>query len=219
MTLTIKKRLYILSFIPLLLMAVGMMSVTYMKSAALTAQQVESTRSKMMAMKEKELKAYLQMAQSSISPLLERGATLEDALPTLRTLEYGESGYIFGYDSKGVRIFAGQNTDGIGKNYYDLQDKKGHYLIRDLIKNSKLGKFTTYYFPKLGQSEALPKLSYSIFIPQWDLMLGTGFYTDDIDAVIAEMKESSNVALQSSLTAITLFCGLIALLVLYLPLL
>ncbi|OEF03654.1 methyl-accepting chemotaxis protein [Vibrio crassostreae] len=213
MTLTIKNRLYILSFIPLLLMAIGMMSVTYMKSTELTAQQVESTRSNMMAMKEKELKAYLQMAQSSISPFLERGATLEEALPTLRTLEYGESGYIFGYDSKGVRVVVGQNNDGIGKNYYDLQDKKGNYLIRDLIKNSKLGEFTTYYFPKLGQSEALPKLSYSIFVPQWDLMLGTGFYTDDIDAVIAEMKESSNVALQSSLTAIAIFCGLIALVV------
>ncbi|OMO25960.1 methyl-accepting chemotaxis protein [Vibrio lentus] len=213
MTLTIKNRLYILSFIPLLLMAIGMMSVTYMKSTELTAQQVESTRSNMMAMKEKELKAYLQMAYSSISPFIDKGATLEEALPTLRTLEYGESGYIFGYDSKGVRVVVGQNSDGIGKNYYDLQDKKGNYLIRDLIKNSKLGKFTTYYFPKLGQSEALPKLSYSIFIPQWDLMLGTGFYTDDIDAVIAEMKESSNVALQSSLTAIAIFCGLIALVV------
>ncbi|MGR5001001.1 methyl-accepting chemotaxis protein [Vibrio celticus] len=213
MTLTIKNRLYILSFIPLLLMAIGMMSVTYMKSNELTAQQVESTRSNMMAMKEKELKAYLQMAYSSISPFLDRGATLEEALPTLRTLEYGESGYIFGYDSKGVRVVVGQNNDGIGKNYYDLQDKKGNYLIRDLIKNSKLGEFTTYYFPKLGQSEALPKLSYSIFVPQWDLMLGTGFYTDDIDAVIAEMKESSNVALQSSLTAIAIFCGLIALVV------
>ncbi|MEG3219829.1 methyl-accepting chemotaxis protein [Vibrio gigantis] len=213
MTLTIKNRLYILSFIPLLLMAIGMMSVTYMKSTELTAQQVESTRSNMMAMKEKELKAYLQMAYSSVSPFLDRGATLEEALPTLRTLEYGESGYIFGYDSKGVRVVVGQNNDGIGKNYYDLQDKKGNYLIRDLIKNSKLGEFTTYYFPKLGQSEALPKLSYSIFIPQWDLMLGTGFYTDDIDAVIAEMKESSNAALQSSLTAIAIFCGLIALVV------
>ncbi|MEZ9535455.1 methyl-accepting chemotaxis protein [Vibrio lentus] len=213
MTLTIKNRLYILSFIPLLLMAIGMMSVTYMKSTELTAQQVESTRSNMMAMKEKELKAYLQMAYSSISPFLDKGATLEEALPTLKTLEYGESGYIFGYDSKGVRVVVGQNSDGIGKNYYDLQDKKGNYLIRDLIKNSKLGEFTTYYFPKLGRSEALPKLSYSIFIPQWDLMLGTGFYTDDIDAVIAEMKESSNVALQSSLTAIAIFCGLIALVV------
>lgn len=213
MTLTIKNRLYILSFIPLLLMAIGMMSVTYMKSTELTAQQVESTRSNMMAMKEKELKAYLQMAYSSISPFLDKGATLEEALPTLRTLEYGESGYIFGYDSKGVRIVVGQSNDGIGKNYYDLQDKQGNYLIRDLIKNSKLGEFTTYYFPKPGQSVALPKLSYSVFVPQWDLMLGTGFYTDDIDAVIAEMKESSNIALQSSLTAIAIFCGLIALVV------
>ncbi|MEZ8059700.1 methyl-accepting chemotaxis protein [Vibrio splendidus] len=213
MTLTIKNRLYILSFIPLLLMAIGMMSVTYMKSTELTAQQVESTRSNMMAMKEKELKAYLQMAYSSISPFLDRGATLEEALPTLRTLEYGESGYIFGYDSKGVRVVVGQSNDGIGNNYFDLQDKKGNYLIRDLIKNSKLGEFTTYYFPKPGQSVALPKLSYSVFVPQWDLMLGTGFYTDDIDAVIAEMKESSNVALQSSLTAIAIFCGLIALVV------
>ena len=213
MTLTIKNRLYILSFIPLLLMAIGMMSVTYMKSTELTAQQVESTRSNMMAMKEKELKAYLQMAYSSISPFLDRGASLEEALPTLRTLEYGESGYIFGYDSKGVRVVVGQSNDGIGKNYYDLQDKQGNYLIRDLIKNSKLGEFTTYYFPKPGQSVALPKLSYSVFVPQWDLMLGTGFYTDDIDAVIAEMKESSNAALQSSLTAIAIFCGLIALVV------
>ena len=213
MTLTIKNRLYILSFIPLLLMAIGMMSVTYMKSTELTAQQVESTRSNMMAMKEKELKAYLQMAYSSISPFLDKGATLEEALPTLKTLEYGESGYIFGYDSKGVRVVVGQSNDGIGKNYYDLQDKQGNYLIRDLIKNSKLGEFTTYYFPKPGQSIALPKLSYSVFVPQWDLMLGTGFYTDDIDAVIAEMKESSNVALQSSLTAIAIFCGLIALVV------
>ncbi|KAB0466034.1 MULTISPECIES: methyl-accepting chemotaxis protein [Vibrio] len=213
MTLTIKNRLYILSFIPLLLMAIGMMSVTYMKSTELTEQQVESTRSNMMAMKEKELKAYLQMAYSSISPFLDRGATLEEALPTLRTLEYGESGYIFGYDSKGVRVVVGQSEDGIGNNYYDLQDKQGNYLIRDLIKNAKLGEFTTYYFPKPGQSVALPKLSYSVFVPQWDLMLGTGFYTDDIDAVIAEMKESSNAALQSSLTAIAMFCGLIALVV------
>ena len=66
MTLTITNRLYILSFIPLLLMIIGMMSVTYIKIADLTSQQVESARSNMMNMKEKELKAYIQMAQSTI---------------------------------------------------------------------------------------------------------------------------------------------------------
>ncbi|WP_261884001.1 methyl-accepting chemotaxis protein [Vibrio pelagius] len=213
MSLTIRNRLYILSFIPLLFMTIGMIYVSYLKTTELTAEQVNSTRTNMMEMKQKELKSYLQMAKSSITPFLERGATLEEALPTLRQLEYGESGYIFGYDSKGVRVVVGQSTDGIGKSYFNLQDKKGNYLIQDLIKNSKVGKFTTYYFPKLGETEALPKLSYSIFIPQWDLMLGTGFYTDDIDAVIAEMEASSNQALQSTITAISLFCGLIALIV------
>lgn len=213
MSLTIRNRLYILSFIPLLFMTLGMIYVSYLKTTELTAEQVNSTRTNMMEMKQKELKSYLQMAKSSITPFLERGATLEEALPTLRQLEYGESGYIFGYDSKGVRVVVGQSSDGIGKSYFNLQDKKGNYLIQDLIKNSKVGKFTTYYFPKLGETEALPKLSYSIFIPQWDLMLGTGFYTDDIDAVITEMEASSNQALQSTITAISLFCGLIALIV------
>ncbi len=67
-----KTAFYILSFIPPPLMAPDDVEVTYMKSTELTAQQVESTRSNMMAMKEKELKAYLQMAQSSISPFLEK---------------------------------------------------------------------------------------------------------------------------------------------------
>ena len=210
MNLTIKKRLTILSIVPLLLMAIGMMSVAYYKTTSLTAQQVASTRSNMMDMKQKELTAYLQMARSSIQPFLDRGAALEEAIPTLKELEYGESGYIFGYNSKGIRVVVGHGTDGIGQSYYDLQDQKGNYLIRDLIKNAKTGIFTTYYFPKLGETVALPKLSYSIFIPEWDLMLGTGFYTDDIDAVVAQMNARSNQALESTLVAIATFGVIIA---------
>lgn len=146
-----------------------------------------------MAMKKAELKNYVQMARSAIEPLLKKNATLEEALPVLRELEFGETGYIFGYNSKGVRVVVGKNDKGIGENFYNLQDKKGNYLIQDLLKNAKTGEFTTYYFPKLGQTEALPKLSYSMFIPEWDLMIGTGFYTDDIDAVIAEMEASAHV--------------------------
>lgn len=150
------------------------------------------------------------MARSAIEPLLKRNATLEEALPVLRELEFGETGYIFGYNSKGVRVVVGKNDKGIGENFYNLQDKKGNYLIQDLLKNAKTGEFTTYYFPKLGQTEALPKLSYSMFIPEWDLMIGTGFYTDDIDAVIAEMEASAHDALNTTLVAIALFCVSIA---------
>ncbi|HII4316165.1 TPA: methyl-accepting chemotaxis protein [Vibrio parahaemolyticus] len=210
MNLTIRKRLYILSIIPVLTIALGMMWFTYLQTNAYNQQQIDQTHTTMMAMKKAELKNYVQMARSAIEPLLKRNATLEEALPVLRELEFGETGYIFGYNSKGVRVVVGKNDKGIGENFYNLQDKKGNYLIQDLLKNAKTGEFTTYYFPKLGQIEALPKLSYSMFIPEWDLMIGTGFYTDDIDAVIAEMEASAHDALNTTLVAIALFCVSIA---------
>ncbi|EJG1658492.1 cache domain-containing protein [Vibrio parahaemolyticus] len=210
MNLTIRKRLYILSIIPVLTIALGMMWFTYLQTNAYNQQQIDQTHTTMMAMKKAELKNYVQMARSAIEPLLKKNATLEEALPVLRELEFGETGYIFGYNSKGVRVVVGKNDKGIGENFYNLQDKKGNYLIQDLLKNAKTGEFTTYYFPKLGQTEALPKLSYSMFIPEWDLMIGTGFYTDDIDAVIAEMEASAHDALNTTLVAIALFCVSIA---------
>ncbi|MCU8499713.1 methyl-accepting chemotaxis protein [Vibrio vulnificus] len=213
MNLTIRKRLYILSIVPVLTIALGMMWFTYLKTTSYNDQQVEITRDNMMRMKKEELKNYLQMAKSAVQPLLDRNASLEEALPTLRLLEYGGSGYVFGYDSKGTRIVVGKSNQGIGENFINMQDQKGNYLIKDLIKNAKTGEFTTYYFPKPGQSTPLPKLSYSIYIPQWDLTLGTGFYTDDIDVLITQMEESAHQALENTLTSIGLFCIAIAILV------
>lgn len=206
MNLTIRTRLYLMSFIPLLLITLGVMGVVYVKTTSLTAQQVEATSTTMLEQKKGELKTYVQMAKSSIQPYLDSGASLQEALPTLKELEYGNNGYIFGYDSKGVRIFNGKNEKGIGDNFINLQDKQGNYLIKELITNSKTGQFTTYYFPKLGETVALPKLSYSIFIPEWDLMIGTGFYTDDIDAVIADMNANATSALENTLAIVVLFC-------------
>ncbi|KOO10061.1 chemotaxis protein, partial [Vibrio xuii] len=49
-----------------------------------------------------------------------------------------------------------------------------------------------------------------IFIPEWDVMLGTGFYTDDIDAVVEQMEATTTSALHKTLSAIVMFYMLIA---------
>lgn len=213
MSLTIRKRLYILSIVPVVTIALGMMWFTYLKTVAFNEQQFSVTHQNMMRMKQEELKNYIQMAESAVQPLLKKNAPLSEALPILKEIQYGDSGYIFGYDSKGTRVFLGKSDKGVGENFLNLQDQKGNYLIKDLLKNAKQGQFTTYYFPKPGQNTPLPKLSYSVYIPQWDLMIGTGFYTDDIDATVNEMKENAHQALQDTLTAIGLFCVVIAVLV------
>ncbi|WP_436323747.1 methyl-accepting chemotaxis protein [Vibrio cidicii] len=210
MNLSIRHRLYVLALLPLLFLTVGMLTVTYNKTTHLNHQQVEVAREQMMAMKREELKNYLHLAQSAVTPLLKQGATFEQALPTLRSMKYGEDGYVFGYDSKGIRVLLGQSDKGLGESFWTLRDKQGNLFIQELINNARTGKFTTYYFPKPGQTQALPKLSYSVYIPEWDLVLGTGFYTDDIDAVIAELEQTTTQALESTMTTIVLFCLVIS---------
>ncbi len=119
MSLSIKSRLYVLALIPLLAITIGMLSVTYMKTSSLNLEQAQVTRQNMMDTKKSELKQFLQLATSSVEPLLKQGAPLEDALPILRSLKYGETGYIFAYDSKGVRIVTGDSDKGIGESFWD----------------------------------------------------------------------------------------------------
>ncbi|ENM5741668.1 cache domain-containing protein [Vibrio metoecus] len=202
MSLTIRQRLYILSLVPLLTIAVSMMYFSFSETRQLSQEQMHNTREAMMEMKQAELKSYLQIADTALIPLKARQASLEEALTVLREIQFGQSGYIFGYDSKGTRLLLGKSTNGLGDNFMNMQDTQGNYLIRDLIKNAKLDQFTTYYFPKPGEQTPLPKLSYSVYIPMWDLTIGTGFYTDDVDAEIAAMEARAEEQLQQGLYTI-----------------
>lgn len=199
MSLTIRQRLLTLALGPVLILAASMLYLSYSETKTLSQAQSSETQENMMEMKKVELKAYLDMAYSSIADIYESGGSLEQAMPTLKRLKYGESGYIFGYDKTGVRKLLGASDKGIGDNFWSLQDKHNQYIIRDLLKASKSGDFYTYYFPKPGSSEALPKLGYAIYLDKWDLFIGTGFYTDDVDAVIAKLEAEAQASLESSM--------------------
>ncbi len=213
MNLTIRTRLYILALLPLFIITLALISFTSVKNKSVNEQQFDITRKHMMVMKREELQNYLALAKSALKPLQERNAERSEALAVLKELQYGKSGYLFAYDSQGIRLVSGKSDKGVGDNFYTLQDKHGNFLIQDLIKNAKTGEFTTYYFPKPGQETPLPKLSYSVFFPQWDMMVGTGFYTDDVDAIIDKMHSEATKGLTSTLVSISLFALVIAIIV------
>ncbi|MBN2886987.1 MAG: cache domain-containing protein, partial [Chromatiaceae bacterium] len=47
------------------------------------------------------------------------------------------------------------------------------------------GGFVDYYFPRAGQNEPEPKLSYVALFEPWDWVIGTGIYVTDVDEVFA----------------------------------
>ena len=104
------------------------------------------------------------------------------AREALRPLRYGEEDYFFGFDTSGVYFLHGGKPEWEGTNKLDLQDKRGNYLIRDLIAAGKAGGgFVEYWFPRAGQTQELPKLSYAAMFSPWGWVIGTGIYIDDVD--------------------------------------
>ncbi len=121
----------------------------------------------------------------------------QSALKSIGSIRYGKKGdgYFFIFDAKGICILMPPRPDWHGTSKWDLKDKKGNYIIRDLVKagdSGSTGGFFKYYFPKPGTDEALPKTSFSRKLDAWGWYIGTGVYTDDIDAVVATQSRMVN---------------------------
>ena len=122
----------------------------------------------------------------------------------IREINYGESGYIFVYDSTGNTVVLLGNA-AEGTNRWDLKDALGNYIVRDIVNAAKTGdNFTTYYYPKPGEEEALPKRSYNQYFAPYDWIIGTGNYIDDIDSIISEENNKMNKVIREIILIILL---------------
>jgi methyl-accepting chemotaxis protein len=203
MNFTIKMRLYILAILPLFLVAIGMMFFTYSELQSLNNSNVESSRTMMIEGKKEQLKSHMDIVHTVLTTMKEKNATLDEVVKHLANIKFAQNGYIYGYTSNGVRVLLGQSDKGLGTNYWDLKDQNGFLFIQDIINGAKSGGvFTTFYFNKPNEDTPSPKLAYSIYESQWDLVIGTGFYIDDVDKTIAIMKNTSDEKVASALKAI-----------------
>lgn len=213
MQLTIKNKLRSLAIIPVLFLSTVLLFLNNYEANSLIDTQLAKTREQLINLKRNELKHYLDLAVSSVSDIANDMSKKQRGIERLKQLSFDKNGYFFGYDSDGIRLLLGKNDKGLGESFWTLQDKKSQFIVQDLVRigKQKNGGFYTYYFPRLGQSTALPKLSYVTYIEEWDVVIGAGFYIDDIDNYIAQLRQEANEARDSTFI-LTLIVTLLVLL-------
>ncbi|MFT5852291.1 MAG: methyl-accepting chemotaxis protein [Colwellia sp.] len=201
---SLRTQIYALAFFPFLIVAFLGIYLQFNSLNTFGNDVNKLTQETILTIEKSRLKAVMDSVESIIQPYVNQSGTegYDEALKMLSNLTFDDgSGYIFAYKEDGERVMMGKTTAGIGKNYWDLQDKHGQYIIRDLVNKSKQGStFYTYWFPKPNETKASPKYSYSIYINKWNLMIGTGFYIDSMDKVIATIDESITESQSSSIT-------------------
>ncbi|WP_338116086.1 methyl-accepting chemotaxis protein [Thiocystis violacea] len=107
----------------------------------------------------------------------------DSARETLRGIRYAGSEYFFIFDTNHVYVLLPPKPAFEGQNKKDLQDANGKFLIQELVTVARQGGgFVDYWFPRAGETQAEPKLSYAALFAPWNWVVGTGIYVDDIDA-------------------------------------
>ena len=155
---------------------------------------------------DEEIKNQVQNALTMLDSYNERykagDYTLEEAkelaADTLRGLRYGESGYFWADQVDGTNVVLLGN-DVEGKNRMETEDANGYKMVKDIIAvgQQEDGGYCDYVFPKEGETEALPKRSYSRLYEPFGWVVGTGNYTDYIDTQIAAEEKEINQVLIS----------------------
>jgi len=119
---------------------------------------------------------------------LSEAVAKQEALNRIIDILYGpDKDYIFIFNTEGLTL-AHPSADLRGKNLMGLQDPNGVTLVRDMIEGSTRNGSTVvpYHWTRAGSDEPTPKISYARLNTEWQWVLATGVYVDDIDAMFMD---------------------------------
>jgi methyl-accepting chemotaxis protein len=125
--------------------------------------------------------------QKDRAGLLPKPEAQKLALEALSAMRYDRGNYFFAYDDNGVTL-AIPRKDLLGKNRMDEVDPYGHKTVRPMVEAARAGHpiFNHFDFPKAGGTSPEPKIAYGLAVPEWDWVVGTGAYVDDVNATLVD---------------------------------
>ncbi len=147
-------------------------------------------RENLMRDREEQVLRLVDVMHSTIESLKEQVRSGElslrqaqrEAVVALNGSRYGLNDYYFALDLDGALVAHGGNAALIGRNLIGIEDQNGVRLVAEMINVARHegGGFVPYYWERDG--EQVPKVSYAKLVEDWDWVIATGIYIDDVDA-------------------------------------
>lgn len=131
--------------------------------------------------------------------LLSEARARQAALEAIQTLRYGNNDYFFIYDRRNVAI-SHADPRVRGRDMSETTDERGRPVSRTMweMVRTRPDGFITMWWTRLGEKTPVPKLLYFRHYPQWDWLIGTGVYIDDIERDVARKMAESMVVLKKT---------------------
>ncbi|MEH6811476.1 MAG: cache domain-containing protein [Motiliproteus sp.] len=219
MNISLKTKVLMLALLPLVLVAASIMLIELRQARQLGEQEIKIFESNLLASKETELKHYVSLALTSIShvynnPDLDKITAQREVKSILHNLTYGDDGYFFVYDDEGVNLVHPQQPELVGRNLSEFQDSNGDFILRSLLARAREGGgFHRYRWRKPSLDSVEDKLSYVVQLPNWNWMLGTGLYVDDIAREVTKIRAEVDSNIRNTFFTVLVITSVVVVLV------
>ena len=162
---TLRTKLLLVAILPLIASFVSISFVLRQQQSNLSNRQQVLVRQSYTDAAQTELRHYVALALSTISPLYNTGRDdaqiQQEAMRRLAQLNYGPDGYFFLYDFDGTNLMHPRQPELVGRNLLELRDARGQPAIRMMIDKARSGGgFVNYTWNKPSTHSEAPKLAY-----------------------------------------------------------
>ncbi|CAG9175250.1 cache domain-containing protein [Cupriavidus pampae] len=214
----LRQKILLLAVAPLAVAMLGIALAVRYQATALARHEHALVEAAYLQSKEMELRHYVELAQSTIKPMVDSGrkdaATREAAMEALARLDYGPDGYFFLYDLQGRNLMHPRQPELVGQDLWLMRDPEGALTIQKLIAAaSKGGGSVRYLWRKPSSQQVAPKLGYVVAIPEWNWMVGTGIYLDDVEETLRRLDARAAIDIRDTMAWIGVIAGISILLV------
>lgn len=198
----LRLKIFLLSIVPMCIALGSVILTVRHQTLELAKQERHLVESSYLASKEAELRSYVKLAQSAISPLVNETPTparRAEAMSILARMEYGTDGYFFIYDMDGNNLMHSRQPELVGKNLLNMKDPFGSSPIQELLAATRAGGGTVrYYWEKPSSHQVASKLGYVEPVVPWGWMLGTGLYLDDIEQSLKSIDDRAQANIRET---------------------
>jgi two-component system NarL family sensor kinase len=216
----LRQKILLLAVAPLALAMLGIALAVHFQATSLARHERVLVEAAYLQSKETELRHYVELAQSTIAPLVRSGrddaATRKAAMEALARLDYGPDGYFFLYDLEGRNLMHPRQPDLVGQDLWAMRDPQGAPTIQQLIAAARSGEgggAVRYLWRKPSSQQVAPKLGYVVAVPEWNWMLGTGIYLDDVEQTLRRLDARAETDIRETMAWIGVIAGISILLV------
>ncbi|MBU1611545.1 MAG: cache domain-containing protein [Proteobacteria bacterium] len=131
----------------------------------------------------------------------------KEILEHLVQIRFDQDGYLFGSIRGGDPLFTNGKVTLNGSNIMGLTDPNGVKIIEEQHKvafANQEGGFVKYAWRKLKGEEPTPKIVFVRAFPEWDWVIGSGVYLDDIQAGLQQRQKELQMALIDRLIQVSI---------------